>query len=441
MKIEKYNPWWKNNKVPTELKGRPRKIIKKLITSIANTREISILYGIRGGGKTVLLYQLIDYLITRKKVNPEHILYFSFKTEHVDLDLPVSLYRRKLKFDFIQIPDTIYFFFDSIERVKNWKEKIKTIFENNPNIKIFIAISFLPQDLNRWFPHYQLYHITPLTFKEYIEINLEKKVDYKTITPGAKIFRDIEAHLDDYIKHGGFWKIINKREELEIEEYLMEQLLEKIVWIDLPQIFNVDNPFLAYQIVKEIFSHPGILFDYKYLGEKLGADRRTVEEYVKFLRAVDIIGTVYNYSGKLTNLEKKSKRFYASYISFVNHDYNLLMEDNNGIANIIYSNFRPKYFFRTPDKREVDFIFEENDKLIPVQVKYIDYSPYRNLSCIRAFLRNYNCKYGIVITKDIEDKWYSRKEKIRFIPLIKFLLTFSQSIGITSFINTSQNLR
>lgn len=63
MEIENFDPWWRDGKVSTEFLGRRRKIFSEVIKYV-DKRQIVLFTGLRRVGKTTLMYQIIDGIIS-----------------------------------------------------------------------------------------------------------------------------------------------------------------------------------------------------------------------------------------------------------------------------------------------------------------------------------------------------------------------------------------
>jgi len=99
---------------------------------------ITQLIGLRRVGKTTLLKQTIDYLIQKKHIPRNHILYYTF-------DIPAE--PRQIIEEFVHIHnhnllDTnkkFFVFFDEIQKVPDWQSKIKVYYDLYPNIKFILS--------------------------------------------------------------------------------------------------------------------------------------------------------------------------------------------------------------------------------------------------------------------------------------------------------------
>ena len=71
-----YNPWWKEGGVKTEVFKRP--IFHKIYNELLSLKQIISITGPRRVGKTTLLKQIIQSLISDGHAAPDQIIYFSF---------------------------------------------------------------------------------------------------------------------------------------------------------------------------------------------------------------------------------------------------------------------------------------------------------------------------------------------------------------------------
>jgi len=121
------NPFWR---APFKVIYRERKIYPRIQRMIKEPQIIS-LCGLRRVGKTTILKKIIEDLITEN--SPDSILYFSFDdfqaSELLDvIDAFVSIHNKEPKF----------LIFDEIQKLPNWAEKVKLIYDTG-KYKVFIS--------------------------------------------------------------------------------------------------------------------------------------------------------------------------------------------------------------------------------------------------------------------------------------------------------------
>jgi hypothetical protein len=157
--------------------------------------------------------------------------------------------------------------------------------------------------------------------------------------------------------------------------------------------------------------------DLNELAAELKISRQTISSYVYYLEAAFLLNKLYNYSGSRRKVERKLKKYYPEIISV-----DLLMRDDDHSRSRVFEWFvvtrlGAEFFWRDPFKNEVDVIMADGT---PLEIKYgkID------LAGIKAFMRKFKRKKGIVITHREKG---TRKEdgfEINLIPAYEFLLRF-----------------
>jgi hypothetical protein len=73
------------------------------------------------------------------------------------------------------------------------------------------------------------------------------------------------------------------------------------------------------------------------------------------------------------------------------------------------------YYYRTGGGAEVDLMLEGEFGLIPIEIKYAQTVPSKQLRALRDFIRDENCRFGLVINNDEGARMYD--ENIAGIPL------------------------
>ena len=85
--LQKDNPWWKNNKIPEDWdKPFYRSDFYKYITQL-DSKDIQVIIGPRRVGKTILLYQLMKYLMITQKIEGKNIIYLDLSKPYIAFNI------------------------------------------------------------------------------------------------------------------------------------------------------------------------------------------------------------------------------------------------------------------------------------------------------------------------------------------------------------------
>ena len=364
--IDKYNFHWKEGFFYNFPKKR---FLFNSIVKEIESKQIISLIGLRRTGKTTILKQVIDHLIKSKKVKREHILFYSFDEEQPKIEEIVTEYETKLGKELLDIKDRVYIFLDEIQKLKNWQNQVKYYYDNYQNIKFFVSGSsslFIKKHTQESLAG-RIYEfvLNPLSFEEFLIFKNKGQMLKK-----KRLFEDtLKKEFLSYQKRQ-FIELIDESEE-RVAKYI-KTMIEKIVYQDIPKIFPIENEELLMRILKIIASNPGMLSDYGSLSKELGISRVTLSNYFFYLNESFLIKKLYNFSRNMLTSEKKMKKFYlatTSFFSFLNNEIN----ESKLIENLIVAFVDAKFFWRTPQKYEVDIILKEKNKIIPIEVKYKEY--------------------------------------------------------------------
>jgi len=411
MYLDNLNPWWKNGQVPPYAVGRKRKIFEDTLPYL-DTRQILLITGLRRVGKTTLMHQIIENLLTAN-VDPFHILYFSFDEAKQEPDVLLREFEIDILKKDIQ-DEKVFVFFDEIQKLKDWEAKIKIVYDQHPRMKIILSGS---AQIKMWRGAREslagrFFDVTvkPLSFDEYLEFK-EISIDRER----EKIFeKELRRHFSDYLRSGGFIETLNFNEVM-LRKYIRESLLERVVFIDIPQSFRIDSPELLFKILEIAAARPGLYLDYKNLANDLGVDQRTIASYVTCLESALLCQKLYNFSRNLLTSEKKIKRMYLSNSAFTSAlspgtDFSLMIEQ------YFVNRLSGRFFWRSPQREEVDLVCQGEPAILPIEIKIREKIEKSYLKALFKFMGKYGQDAGILVTLNTEAMYEKENKKIIAIP-------------------------
>lgn len=179
-------------------------------------------------------------------------------------------------------------------------------------------------------------------------------------------------------------------------------LANNYLYKDLLSYRGIKKPELLQNLVKDLALQVGNEVSYNELGNLLGVDKETIENYINLLEKCFVVFRLSSFSRNMRNEIKKGKKIYFY---------------DNGIRNAVISNFAPiemrtdvgalwenfmiservkrnsytnsyaqLYFWRTHDQSEVDLIEDEDGVLHTFEFKW---SPRRKAKLSQAFSNAY----------------------------------------------------
>ncbi len=414
--LNTFNPWWTSGQVPAELVGKPRTIFQELKSSL-NLRQITILTGLRRVGKTTLLFQLIDALL-KKGVSPYQILYFSFDENQYALNEILEFYQHHVLKKELREVDRLFIFLDEIQKLDQWPEKLKIYYDLYPNVKFILSgsarILLFRGSRESLAGRFFEYPIQPLDFYEFLKFE-GKEIDFSR----EEIFKTaIITEFNQFLKSGGFIEAIVLN-DLQRMQYFKQTILERVVFKDIPENFSVKKPALLLQLLKITAYHPGLYLDYKNIANDLKMDQRTIADYFSLLDYSLLIQKVFNFSHNKLTSEKKMKRVYLS-----NPAFSQALNPEIAFAVLIeqfwINHLKSTFFYRSPQKDEVDIILERERAVLPIEIKIRENISIREASSLFKFMNRFDERRGLMITLDNDGVFERDQRQVQLIPFWKY---------------------
>ena len=297
--LERTNPWWKGD---FELDYKPRRVYEEIKKFIKN-RQIISLTGLRRTGKTTILLKAVkDSMADYGK---ENIIYFSFDDfKDAKLKDVIEAYFELMKKN---SREPLLFLFDEIQKVSGWEEQLKRIYDENKNFKFVISGSeslFIRKGTReslagRIFE----FQVKTLSFKEFLEFR-GKKFDNLALYK-----KEILSEFKNFLYCNGFPEIINENEEF-IKKYIKENVVEKIIYRDIPQIVPIENPEILSQMLNIIAKEPGQIIQMDKIAKELNISRQTASNYLDYLEKSFLIRKLYNFSRNARKTQTRLKKYY-----------------------------------------------------------------------------------------------------------------------------------
>ena len=412
MNILKYNLHWRedftyNYKIKRDL-------FNELVMYLDTKQSIGII-GLRRTGKTVLLKQIIDHLISHK-VQRDSILYFSFDEENVSMKDVISEFLSRTGKDILGTA-RLYIFFDEIQKLDGWQNQLKYYYDTYPGIKFFVSGSsslFLKQKAEESLAgRIFLYNLPVLGFTEFLRL----KGDEELIKRPEMFEEAIKEQVPMYMKRQ-LPELVMENEHF-IRMY-MESIINKMVYEDLPRVFPVENEDILKQILVIVSSNPGMITDYESLANDLDITRKTLVKYISYLEKGFLLQKCYNFSRNRLTSEKKMKRLYLTSSTMLYHLWE--HPDIGRVVENLVVNYSGTSFFWRKGISEVDCVVIKNDVVVPLESKYKNNIRKKDIKGLLKFMDVFSVKRGFVVTKDKEGEELIDGKLIVFVPLWKWLL-------------------
>ncbi|MDP3027634.1 MAG: ATP-binding protein [Nanoarchaeota archaeon] len=411
-KLEEFNHWWLKEKVDSELALPFKRDIYSEIEKHIDKRFISALVGLRRVGKTTTMYQLIQKLI-ETKIDRRNILFFSFDEVSAKLNEVLETYKEIHNKDFRE--EKIYIFLDEIQKCSGWENELKKYYDLYPKIKFIISGSeslFIRKKTKETLAGRIFeFTLTPFTFREYLKFNNVKEEDFRYETK-------IKPFFNKFAEKGGFPETFSFETDKDFKEYIRALVVDKIVYKDIPIMFKLEYPDFLRVLLELISTNPGMYIDYQSLSRQFEKDRRVIKDYINYLKESFLITLLGNYrKGSITTLRKKKRAYPAD--NALTYLYKPKIEEDffgRMIETLAVNKLRASSFWKNGG--EIDIIHRD----IPIEVKYQEKINSEDFKPIKEFMKKFNKKEGLMLTKNEEKEIKFEEGIIKLVPVWKWLL-------------------
>ena len=409
-KLEEFNHWWIKGEVDPELALPFRRDNFNEIEKKLDNRFVLAFVGLRRVGKTTTIYQLIQTLI--KRISSKNILFFSFDEVSIKIGEVIDAYKEMHQKDFRE--ERVYIFLDEIQKCDNWENELKKYYDLYPKIKFIISGSeslFIRKKTKETLAGRIFeFRMETFSFKEYLRFHGVAEENFNYVTEIMPLFIK-------FAQKGGFPETFSFESDREFKEYIMTLVVDKIVYKDIPKMFNIEDPDFLRVLLELISANPGMYIDYFSLSRQYGKDRRVIKDYLSYLSNSFLIRILGNYRKGSTTL-RKIKRAYPADNSLIYLFKSVIDEDFFGrvVETLAINESGALSFWKNGG--EVDIIKDG----IPIEVKYKNNIDIGEFKPLLEFMKKFDKNEGFVITKNDERIVEIKGNKIKLIPAWKWLL-------------------
>jgi len=329
--------------------------------------KVLVIYGPRRVGKTFLLEKISQ----DKFFNKEKIVLFKGDRKAVQ-DTFSSGNLNSMK-DFIGRETTILII-DEAQKINQIGANLKILVDEIPHLKIIASGSASFELAN------QLGE--PLTGRKKT-IKLFPVWTKELIDTKSRLF--YEEIFSQHLIYGGYPEIFTKNSLKEKKEYL-EDLVDDYLFRDILELESIKNSKKLRDLLSLLAFQIGTEVSLNELGNNLDLHKNTVARYLDLLEKSFIIINIRGFSRNLRKEIYKTSRWYFY---------------DNGVRNVLINNFNPpnlrndigalwenyivmerlkkqayqaiysnNYFWRTYDKKEIDWVEERGGKLYGYEIKW-----------------------------------------------------------------------
>lgn len=364
MKIISIISDWQKNILTVE--GITRSYENELFRA-SGSKPIKIITGFRRSGKSFLVQKAARQLVEQKIYTLKNILYLNFEDYLLsdvrnidDLGKIVKLFLQEM----IEKGRALIIF-DEIQVIKEWDRLIRTIYEKEQNVEIFLTGSnseLLSSELGTNLAgRFVEIKILPFSFKEFM---IFKEIPIKTEIDFFREHSQITPLFTEYLMFGGLPEIFLIKDKKTKYSYL-KGIISKVILDDIIKRFKVRQPEIIEQILHYIYAGVGNIISPSRIANFIKQNgvnikQETISSYIEFIKKTFAVSNIDKFDWKLSRVFTTSSKYYSIDNGLINLYENITNNYAKQLENIIFLKLKrdfPQIFYGAlQNGKEIDFI-------------------------------------------------------------------------------------
>ncbi len=284
--LEDLNPWWTTGRLRKSPHTYLRRGVPELVARIVRSKGlIEIIRGPRQVGKTTAIEQIIHHLL-QNKTDPRDIIFVRFDQEvlretHGGLLAIIRWYQDIVRRRAFEKGPASFIFLDEVHKLPRWDEDVKHLFDTFP-VRVMLTgsssvlvtkggrESLAGRIIMTDFPTFQFREVLEAWMPIAQRLGPSKKFsELFQLTEPREFFSVVQElqsqqrlslrrHLEKYYNRGGYPRLYNGEiQDDDWADYLTATILDRVLGVDIPDLFPVRNPQLLRWLYVEVARSTG----------------------------------------------------------------------------------------------------------------------------------------------------------------------------------------
>ncbi|MEM6765281.1 MAG: ATP-binding protein [Bacteroidota bacterium] len=340
----------------------PRSYEQTIKSDLANSHKILMLFGPRQVGKTTLARKILA----------------DFKGKTLEINADILQYSEVLKSRDIRrlgglVEGYDLLFIDEVQRIPDIGINLKILFDQFPGLRILItgssSLELANQTREALTGRTLTYQLFPVAVQELKQV----------LSPF-----DLHQRLEEFLIFGMYPDILQQQNRETKIRYLRE-LVGAYLYKDILELTNIKHSEKLGDLLRLLAFQIGSQVSLTELGKQLGLAKETVETYLDLLEKSFVIFKLRGFSRNLRKEVSKMSKYYFYDLGVRNtliENFNLpnyrgdmgqLWENFLMVERLKYQAYTlsasNKYFWRTYDQQELDYLEEYGGRLSAYEFK------------------------------------------------------------------------
>jgi len=402
--------------------------------------KATVLMGVRRGGKSTFLFQVIQRLLEGGIPRP-NLLYLNFfddrlhNLRHDNLGLIIEAYYALHPEK--KNAETVYCFFDEIQAVTGWEPFVDRLLRTE-QCEVYLTGSsarMLAREVATQMRGRALaWELFPFSFREFLDSRgMASEGDLPT-----KQRLLVQKAFEAFWECGGFPEVADLPRRLRIK--IHQEYYQTVLFRDLVERHDIAHPKaladLAHRLVDNsasLYSINSLTGYLKSLGHKV--PKSAVSDYLQWFEDAYFLFTVRIFDPSAARRDTNPKRIYCIDHALVTSVASgILVNAGHLLENLVFIALRRLYpdiyYYKTRTGREVDFIVPRRGRppmLVQVCESLADpRTRNRETAALGEAMAELDLKTGLIVTRNEEERQEAEAGTIDVTPAWKFLLSLPE---------------
>lgn len=487
--ITPYSPWLGDLEGAfAQLPSFRRDVFEAIYTDVTTLPQMVSVTGPRRVGKTTLLQQCIQKIITDAPdpaAQAQRIVYFSMQDPL--LDFP-GFNQGKFFNDLVAAAvcasreGITYLFLDEIQRFPRWELYLKKYYDLKTPVRIVVSGSastpIFKKSRESLLGRIKDFHVLPFSFREWFYMQIVSNrpdVSMQSVNASMHTMRNLgyglqtsdldgyslsrwleanffggDGHLleiENFLYEGGFPEVWALSTQLAKQEYLYQNQVERVIFEDLLLAAEFRKPEMLRRFYLGLLKDPGRETNLTQLSKAIELDRKTIESYFPLLEATDLVWRLHKHTS--TKATPKAGNFKTYLVDLAVRNAVMKLSQEQMVAdpalmgayaeNVVANHLRrwpglvELGYWRVHTGKahdEIDFIVDLGHARIAIEVKYRNEIQHKDVLKAARLAQDHGCQACIVVSKeampadDIEKLRKTALLPLAVVPLAAFLMLF-----------------
>lgn len=359
-----------------------RSVINELCRFL-HTDDIVVIHGARQVGKTSILMFLQDQLRSEGEqtfyIDLEDSRFVSLLDRGVD---EFVTYLAEQGFDLSTLRESgrkLFVLIDEIQYLANPSSFLKLLADHHRYLKVIVSGSSSFEIKSKFkdslVGRTVNFEIYPLSFQEFLLFKGVPFIPADRFTENKTI--ELQRLYSEFALYGGYPKIV-LTQGADIKEKYLQQIIDTYVRKDIRDLAEIKDVNKLNHLLEILASQSGNLLNVAELSNTSGLARETIDRYLLILEQTYILRLVRPFSRNIrSELFKTPKVFFYDtglmqmlWLKRLQKELLGSVFETSVFAELI-KRYGPNqvYYWRTQDKKEIDFVVKFPDAYLPVEAK------------------------------------------------------------------------